>query len=105
MDQAAAPQQQIGQAKGAQGQHQGQHCAPGQLSARRVGQQAAQPFFQPGDAFAHEHHRVGQPMGVAKEQVQPIAQQQGPKGRHSRPPSSRARQGQSRRFSPSHRAA
>ena len=40
-------------------------------------------FFQPGDGFAHVHHRVGQPRGVAEEGVQHKAAQNGQPGHTS----------------------
>ena len=46
------------------------HGTTQQLSLRGAGQAGAQELFQPGDAPAHEHHRVRQPRRVAEEGIQ-----------------------------------
>ena len=40
-------------------------------------------FFQPGDGFAHVHHRVGQPCRVAENGIQHEASQHSPGGHHT----------------------
>ena len=60
-----------------------QHRAAQQLALRRFGQAGAEEFFQPGDGFAHVHHRVGQPRRVAENGVQHEASQHSPGGHHT----------------------
>ena len=54
-----------------------------QLALRRFGQTGAEEFFQPGDGFAHVHHRVGQPRRVAENGIQHEASQHSPGGHHT----------------------
>ena len=56
--------------KGAHRQAERRHGTAQQLSLRGAGQAGAQELFQPGNASAHEHHRVRQPRRVAEESVQ-----------------------------------
>ena len=56
--------------KGAHRQAERRHGTAQQLALRGAGQAGAQELFQPGNASAHEHHRVRQPRRVAEEGVQ-----------------------------------
>ena len=60
-----------------------QHRAAQQFALRRLGQAGAEEFFQPGDGFAHVHHRVGQPCRVAENGIQHEASQHSPVCHHT----------------------
>ena len=44
---------------------QPQDAAGGVFAPRGFGENAPQKLFQQRDEFSHEHHGVGQPMGIA----------------------------------------
>ena len=69
--------------KGAHRQAKSHDAAAQQFALGRFGQAGAQALFQRGDGLAHEHHRVGQPRGVAEEGVQHKAAQNGQPGHTS----------------------
>ena len=71
-----------GNQKGAHRQAECHDAAAQHFALRRFGQAGAQELFQPGDALAHQHHRVRQPGRVAEKRVQHEAAQYSPQDHH-----------------------